>query len=87
MTTRRERTTGQVMGRGGMVSNDVALRLVTRAGAWLTFEEGEKGQLVPGHHADIAVLSGDPLAVEGDALRELSCAAAMVGGRWVHGER
>ncbi len=85
MTTRRERTTGRLMGAGGIVSNEVALRLVTRGGAWLTFEESEKGQLVPGQHADIAVLSGDPLAVQGDALRELACAATMVGGRWVHG--
>ncbi|MDX3908051.1 MAG: amidohydrolase family protein [Pigmentiphaga sp.] len=86
MTTRRERTTGRVMGPGGIVSNEVALRLVTRAGAWLTFEEREKGQLVPGHYADIAVLSGDPVTAQGDALRELSCLATMVGGRWVHGE-
>jgi len=87
MTTRRERTTGRVMGEGGIVSNDVALRLVTRGGAWLTFEEREKGQLAPGHHADVAVLSGDPLATAGDALRDLSCVATMVGGRWVHGDR
>ncbi|MGV3571898.1 MAG: amidohydrolase [Ramlibacter sp.] len=86
MTTRRERTTGRVMGPGGIASNDVALRLLTRGGAYLSFEENEKGQLVAGHHADIAVLSGDPLATQGDALRDLSCRATMVGGRWVHGD-
>jgi predicted amidohydrolase YtcJ len=85
MVTRRERTTGRVMGAGGAVSNEVALRVVSRGGAWLTFEEHEKGQLVPGHHADIAVLSGDPLETPGEALRDLSCRATMVGGRWVHG--
>ncbi|QJW85524.1 amidohydrolase family protein [Ramlibacter terrae] len=84
MTTRRERLTGRVMGEGGIASNEVALRLLTRGGAYLSFEENEKGQLVPGHHADIAVLSGDPLATKGDALRDLSCRATMVGGRWVH---
>jgi predicted amidohydrolase YtcJ len=85
MTTRRERTTGRVMGAGGVTSNEVALRLLTRGGAWLTFEEGSKGQLVPGHHADIAVLSGDPVETRGDALRDIACRATMVGGRWVHG--
>ncbi|RYY96017.1 MAG: amidohydrolase [Comamonadaceae bacterium] len=86
MTTRKERTTGRVMGEGGITSNDVALRLLTRGGAYLSFEEGTKGQLVPGHHADIAVLSADPLAVQGDALRHIACTATMVGGRFVHGE-
>lgn len=85
MTTRQERTTGRVIGPGGIASNKTALRLLTRGGAWLTFEEHEKGQLAPGHHADIAVLSGDPLATQGDALRDLSCLATMAGGRWVHG--
>ncbi len=85
MTTRKERRTGRVMGKGGLVSNEVGLRLLTRAGAYLSFEEDVKGQLVPGHYADIAVLAGDPLALQGDALLELKCRATMVGGRWVHG--
>jgi predicted amidohydrolase YtcJ len=85
MTTRRERTTGRVMGEGGKVSNETALRLVTQGGAYLTFEENEKGRLMPGQHADIAVLSGDPLEAQGDALRDLTCQATMVGGHWVHG--
>jgi predicted amidohydrolase YtcJ len=85
MTTRRERTTGRVMGAGGVTTNEVALRLLTRGGAWLTFEEGSKGQLASGHHADIAVLSADPLATQGDALRDIACLATMVDGRWAHG--
>jgi predicted amidohydrolase YtcJ len=85
MTTRRERTSGRVLGPGGAAPNALALRLLTRAGAWLTFEENEKGQLRPGFHADVAVLSHDPLAVSGDGLRDIRCAATAVGGRWVHG--
>lgn len=85
MTTRRERTTGRVMGQGGIVSNEVGLRLISRGGAWLSFEEGVKGQLSPGFYADIAVLSANPLTTEGDALRDIQCQATMVGGRWVHG--
>ncbi|MCC6210094.1 MAG: amidohydrolase [Burkholderiales bacterium] len=87
MTTRKERHTGQVLGPGGRVSNEVALRLLTREGAYLSFEENVKGQLAPGHFADIAVLGGDVLATTGDALLDLRCRATMAGGRWVHGIR
>ncbi|MGA0571561.1 amidohydrolase [Variovorax sp. VNK109] len=86
MTARRERTTNRLMGEGGLVSNEVALRLLTRAGAYLTFEESVKGQLAPGFYADLAVLSGNPLETTGLALTDLQCKATMVGGRWVHGE-
>jgi len=86
MTERRERTTGRVLGEGGRVTHEVALRLLTRAGAYLSFEEGVKGQLVAGHYADLAVLSGDPLETTGDALLQLRCLATMAGGRWVHGD-
>lgn len=86
MTTRRERTTGRVMGPGGRMSNEAALRLLTVNGAWLTFDEGRKGPLVPGYFADLAVMSGDPLETAGDDLLELQCRATMVNGRWVHGD-
>jgi predicted amidohydrolase YtcJ len=86
MVTRRERTTGRVMGEGGKVDREVALRLLTHGGAYLTFEEHEKGRLVTGHHADIAVLSADPLTAQDDALREITCLATCVGGQWVHGD-
>ncbi|HLS84898.1 MAG TPA: amidohydrolase family protein [Burkholderiales bacterium] len=85
MTTRKERHTGRTIGARGIVSPEVGLRLLTRAGAYLSFEEHVKGQLVPGHYADIAVLDGDPLALAGDALLDLQCRATLVGGKWVHG--
>lgn len=86
MTERRERVTGRVMGERGKVSNELALRLLTRNGAYLTFDEHVKGQLAPGFLADVAVLSGNPLDVQGEALTEIQCQATMVGGRWVHGD-
>jgi predicted amidohydrolase YtcJ len=85
MTTRKERATGRVLGPSGVVSNEVGLRLLTRAGAYLTFDEDVKGQLVPGHYADVAVLEGDVLSIAGDALLDVKCRATMAGGRWVHG--
>lgn len=83
MTTRRERITGKVMGPEGIVSNDVALRLLTVNGAWLTFEENVKGPLVPGNYADLAVLSANPLTTHGDDILGIACRATMVGGEWI----
>ncbi len=85
MVARQERRTGRVVGEGGRVPPDQALRLMTVAGAWLTFDEQVKGPLAPGYHADLAVLSRDPLDTPFGALRGIDCLVTMVGGRFVHG--
>ncbi|MSQ70084.1 MAG: amidohydrolase [Betaproteobacteria bacterium] len=85
MVAREERTTGKLMGGAGRTTHETALRLLTTGGAWLSFEENVKGPLAPGYFADIAVLSGDPLATPGKALPDIECIATMVGGHWVHG--
>jgi predicted amidohydrolase YtcJ len=85
MMTRRERTTGRVLGTAARVSAELALRTLTVNGAWLTFEENVKGAIRAGCHADLAVLDGDPLAVRADELENLKCLATLVGGRFVHG--
>lgn len=84
MATRRERAGNRVLGPGQRLSGADALRLMTREGAWLSFEEHRKGILAPGRFADIAVLSGDPCTIEPEALKGLSCHATIVGGRVVH---
>lgn len=85
MRTRRERTTGEVLGAGGRTSAELALRAMTQNGAWFSFEETVKGRIMPGYFADLAVLSKCPLATPGEELETLSCLATMVGGRFVHG--
>jgi predicted amidohydrolase YtcJ len=85
MRTRRERTTGEVLGAGGRTSAELALRAMTQNGAWFSFEENVKGRIIPGYFADLAVLSGCPLTTPGEELETLSCLATMVGGRFVHG--
>lgn len=85
MRTRRERTTGEVLGAGGRTSSELALRAMTQNGAWFSFEENVKGRIMPGYFADLAVLSGCPLTTPGEDLETLSCLATMVGGRFVHG--
>ncbi|WJR79947.1 amidohydrolase family protein [Bradyrhizobium sp. NP1] len=85
MMTRRERVTGRILGAAACASAELALRCLTVNGAWLTFEEETKGAARAGNLADLAVLSGDPLATPADALERLSCVATMVGGQFVHG--
>jgi predicted amidohydrolase YtcJ len=85
MLARKDRRSGRVMGARGTVSNETALRLLTVNGAWLTFDEHQKGPLLPGYFADIAVLSGNPLQATAEGLLDIRCEATMVGGQWVHG--
>lgn len=85
MRTRRERTTGTVLGAAACASPELALRAMTQNGAWFSFEENVKGRIMPGYFADLAVLSGCPLTTPGEELETLSCLATMVGGRFVHG--
>jgi hypothetical protein len=63
-----------------------ALDLFTRSAARLQFEEGEKGTLAPGKRADLAVLSGNPLAVAPERIASLRVLRTVAGGRVTHGE-
>lgn len=57
------------------------LALMTRAGAYATFEEDRKGTVIAGKLADLVVLNADPRSVEPDRLGEVTVALTMVGGR------
>ena len=83
IVTRRERHANRVLGPGQRLSGAEALRLMTRDGAWLSFDEDRKGVLAPGRFADMAVLSDDPCRIDPEALRELRCHATVVSGRVV----
>jgi predicted amidohydrolase YtcJ len=48
--------------------------------AWLTGDERRRGKLLPGHAADLVVLSTDPTV----DLEGCEVVATMAGGRWVH---
>jgi predicted amidohydrolase YtcJ len=81
---REERTTGRVVGSGGRLDAEAALGLMTWGGAWFTFEEGRKGRLLPGHYADCAVLSRNPLDVDAREYDGIACLATVVGGQFVY---
>jgi predicted amidohydrolase YtcJ len=52
--------------------------------AWLSQDERRRGKLLPGHLADLVVLTRDPLDCPPDELDSVEVVATMVGGRWVH---
>jgi predicted amidohydrolase YtcJ len=57
------------------------LDLITRAGAYATFEEDRKGTVAVGKLADLVVLSGDPRSVPAGDLPAVSVLMTMIGGR------
>jgi predicted amidohydrolase YtcJ len=61
-----------------------ALHATTVAPAWLAGDERTRGKLVPGHLADLVVLSRDPVECPQEELGTVEVVATMVGGRWVH---
>jgi predicted amidohydrolase YtcJ len=84
MVARKERTTNRVIGPGQRLDAEQALRLLTRNGAWLSFEEARKGTLEPGKLADLAVLSKNPRDTPVDDIPHIRALLTMVGGRIVH---
>jgi predicted amidohydrolase YtcJ len=78
---RVDRETGDVIAPDQRISRIEALRCATLGGAFLTFEEAEKGTLEPGKLADIVVATEDPLTVEALRLRDIVAAVTIVGGK------
>jgi predicted amidohydrolase YtcJ len=66
------------------LTRDEALRLYTSAGAWFSFEEEDRGNLKPGSHADLAVLSADPLSVAESEIGDIESVMTVVDGVIVH---
>jgi predicted amidohydrolase YtcJ len=73
--------TGQHMGPQQGVTIDEALRMFTRHGAFVSFEEESKGTITPGKLADLVVLSGDPRAIPAEDLLSLSVEMTIIDGR------
>src|SRR3989304_8605414 len=78
---RRSLYTGEPIAPEQKLSREDALRAATRSGAWLTFEENEKGSIEPDKLADLAVLSADPLTVHDEAIKDISSEMTVVGGK------
>jgi predicted amidohydrolase YtcJ len=61
------------------------LDLLTRAGAYATFEEDRKGTIAVGKLADLVILSDDPRAVPIADLPAVKVVMTMIGGRVENG--
>lgn len=62
-----------------------ALRLYTVGSSWFSSEDGQKGTIVPGQWADLAVLSADYFAIADEQIKRLESLLTIVGGRLVYG--
>jgi predicted amidohydrolase YtcJ len=61
-----------------------ALRLYTANAAWFSNDEGNKGAIVPGQLADLAVLSADYFSIPEEAIAGLESVLTVVDGRPVY---
>jgi predicted amidohydrolase YtcJ len=62
-----------------------ALRRYTVGSAWFSGEEDKKGAIVPGHLADLAVLSADYFSVPEEEIKGIESVLTLVGGTVVYG--
>ena len=60
-----------------------ALDMYTRAAAYASFDEGVKGTIAVGKHADLALLSADPTAVPAEGIKEIGVEMTIIDGRVV----
>ncbi len=75
--------TGPAMGRE-VLTVAQAIAAYTHGGATSEFGEKDKGRLMPGALADLAVLSRDPFAATGEELGRIRSVLTMIGGRPVY---
>lgn len=81
---RLNRYTECVIAPSQKLSREEALRAATIDGAYLTFEENEKGSIEVGKLADLVVLSDDPLEAPEDALKDIVSELTIVDGKVVY---
>jgi predicted amidohydrolase YtcJ len=62
-----------------------ALRVWTEGSSWFSTDQGAKGRIEQGQHADLAVLSEDYFKVPEERIRSLVSVLTMVGGKIVYG--
>ena len=66
------------------IAREEALIAHTRNNAYILFQEGNLGSLVPGKYADLLVLDRDYLTVPADSIKDLKPVMTVVGGKIVY---
>jgi predicted amidohydrolase YtcJ len=82
MVTRKD-INGTVYGADQAISREEALRLYTSSAAHYAFAEHKSGSIEPGKLADLTILSGDPLTIAEEALKDIVALQTIVAGRTV----
>ncbi len=82
--SRQDRETGQVIAPDQRISRAEALRALTINGAYLSFDESNRGSIEVGKRADLVVLSDDLLTIPDTEIRDIDVLRTMVGGRYVY---
>ena len=83
VVARRDAGTGEIIGAQQRISREDALRALTINGAYLSFDEDDKGSIELGKLADLAVLSEDLFTVPEQRIREIEVLMTMLGGQIV----
>jgi predicted amidohydrolase YtcJ len=80
----RKGMSGAVYGADEALTVEEALRAYTVKGAWLTFEETEKGTIEEDNLADLIVLDRDILTIDPDEIPDVKVTQTWLGGRLVY---
>jgi predicted amidohydrolase YtcJ len=75
---------GAPLGPGQAIAPAEALWAYTMAGAVMSDDDGNRGSITPGKWADLAVLSGDPLATPVERFLEIQVEQTYLGGNLVY---
>jgi predicted amidohydrolase YtcJ len=86
MWTAMNRTTrtGVLLGADERLTAMQALKAMTIETAYEYMEEKTKGSIEPGKLADLVILSGNPLATSGDAIKDIKVVETIMEGKSVY---
>lgn len=84
IATTRKMVDGNVLNPEQRISRMEALKMWTWNGAYLSFEEKEKGSIEPGKLADLVIISKDYATCSVDEIKNIEALQTIVGGRVVY---
>lgn len=67
-----------------LLDRQTALALWTKGSAWFSGEQYDKGALIEGQHADLAILSDDYFTVEGEDIQWIESVMTVMNGKVVY---
>src|SRR6201996_6181351 len=80
---RKTKDGGITIGANQKIDAEDAIKAYTFGGAYATFEEGKKGQLMTGQLADMIVLNDDPTTIDPDKIYDIKVLTTIAGGKVV----